>query len=153
MITTQVESFISALPELRELFPHHHQELGLFQDRMPLRPQYNEYVERERSGRLFLVTVRRDGRIVAYYTAQVTPGFHYGETLTGTMDLCYVTPDERGRGLILPLMRCVERELKRRGVVIWYAGYKTHNDLQMPRLLDAWGFQSADTYRAKWIGT
>ena len=153
MITTQVESFVGALTELREIFPRHHDELGLFKDRMPLRPQYEEYIKRERAGRLFLVTTRKNGRIAAYYTAQIQPGFHYGDTLTGTMDLCYVIPEERGRGLIMPLMRCVEKELKRRGVQIWYAGYKTHNDLQMPGLLDAWGFQSADTYRAKWLDT
>lgn len=141
------------MPELAAIFPLHHSELGLFKDRMPLAPQYDEYVARERAGKLFLATVRRAGRIVAYYTAQVSPGFHYGSTLTGTMDLCYVIPEERGRGLIMPLMRCVERELRRRGVQLWYAGYKTHNDLQMPGLLDAWGFQSGDTYKAKWIGT
>lgn len=153
MITAQVESFEYALPELERIFPVHHNELGLFKDRMPLAPQYDEYIARERAGRLFLVTVRRNGKIAAYYTAQVAPGFHYKNTLTGTQDMVYVVPDERNRGLSLPLFNRVEKELQRRGVQLWYAGLKTHNPLGMPRLLDMLGFQPADTYQAKWIGT
>lgn len=152
MITAQVESFEAALPELKRLFSVHHRELALFQDRMPLRPQYDEYVERERAGRLFLATVRRDGAIVGYYTAQVAPGFHYGDTLTGHMDMCYVVPEHRGQGLAWPLFRCVEKELQRRGVQLWYSGFKVHNPLRMPELLTALGFQPADQYQVKWIG-
>lgn len=152
MITTQVENFVGALPELRELFPRHHAELGIFKERMPLRPQYEEYVERERAGRLFLVTVRENGSVIAYHTVQIQPGFHYGETLTGTTDMYYILPEHRGRGTVLPLFRAVEKELKRRGVQVWYCGYKTHNPLNMPGVLDALGFEPADTYKARWIG-
>lgn len=152
MITAQVESFEAALPELRAIFPVHHAELALFQDRMPLDPQYDEYARRERAGSLFLVTVRKDGRITGYYTAQVAPGFHYGSTFTGTMDLMFVIPEERGRGTVVPLMRTVERELRRRGVRLWYSGHKTHKPLGLDRLLPMFGFQPADTYMAKWIG-
>lgn len=151
MINAQVESFEHALPELLPLFPRHHAELGLFQDRMPLRPQFGEYVERERSGKLFLVTVRRDGAVAAYHTVQIAPGFHYGETLTGTSDMYYVVPEERGRGMVLPLFRQIERELRRRGVQVWYSGYKTHKPLGMPGVLDALGFISADTYKVRWF--
>lgn len=152
MITAQIESFEQALPELRAIFPQHHAELALFKDRMPLSPQYDEYIERERAGRLFLVTVRLNGEIAGYYVAQVAPGFHYSETMTGTMDMCYVTTEQRGRGLSLPLFRCVERELRRRGVQVWYSGYKTERTFGMPGLLDLLKFGPADTYRAKWIG-
>lgn len=140
------------MPELAAVFPQHWTELALFRDRMPLAPQYQEYVRREQQGSLFLATARWDGRIAAYYTAQCQPGLHYGETFTGTQDMVYVVPELRGRGLALPLFRLVERELKRRGVQVWYAGYKTHNPLGMPRLLTRFGFITADTYMAKWIG-
>lgn len=152
MITAQVESFEAALPELMPLFPRHWQELALFKDRMPMAMQFPEYVRREQVGSLFLATVRLDGRIAAYYVTQVAPGFHYGTTLTGTMDLIYVVPELRDRGLAYPLFRCVERELKRRGVQLWYSGYKTGNPNQLDRLLPVLGFQPADTYMVKWIG-
>lgn len=152
MISAQVNSFERCIPELAEIFPRHHAELALFKDRMPLDPQYAEYVRRERAGNLFLVTVRKDGKIVAYQTVQCAPGFHYGGTLTGTTDIVYVVPEERGHGLALPLYRHVEQELRRRGAAVFYSGYKSHNPLGMPELLKKFGFIPADSYMAKWIG-
>lgn len=152
MISAQIESFEACAAELAAIFPQHWEELALFRDRMPLCPQWQEYARRERDGILFLATVRWNGRIVGYYTAQVAPGFHYGTTLTGTHDLVYVIPEARERGLALPLFRCVERELKRRGTKLWFSGYKEHNPLGMPKLLDRLGFAPADHYYAKWIG-
>lgn len=152
MITAQVESFERAMPELAAIFPRHWEELALFRDKMPLAPQFAEYIRRERAGQLFLVTVRVDGRIAAYYTAQVAPGFHYGATLTAHMDMMFVVPDQRERGLALPLFRKVEDELRRRGVQLWYSGYKAHKPNQLDRLLPRLGFQPADVYMVKWIG-
>ncbi len=152
MITCQLERIEQVFPELDALFPRHWEELALFRDRMPLAPQYAEYVRREHDGRLFLVTVRQDGKIVAYYTANVMPGFHYASTLTGTQDLLYVLPELRGRGLAYPLFRHVEQELRRRGVQVWYAGWKAHAPNELNRLLPALGFEPADVYCAKWIG-
>lgn len=153
MITVQVDSFRDCLEELKLIFPLHWEELALFKNRMPLAPQFEEYMAREQAGRLLLVTVRIDGKIAAYYTIQVAPGFHYGQTLTGTMDMMYVVPEQRGRGLAFPLLRRVEAELKRRGVQIWYSGFKSHNSLRLPELLGLMGFVPADQYHAKWIGT
>lgn len=152
MITLQIESFEDCIPELRQLFPVHHVELGLFRNLMPLDPDYREYVRRERTGSLFLCTARRNGILVAYYVAQVAAGFHYRSTMTGTADLYYVVPEFRDRGLALPLFRHTERELKRRGVQVWYSGGKSHNPLGTPGLHLALGFIPADNYYAKWIG-
>lgn len=152
MLTVQLESFEDALPELRGIFPSHWEELALFRDRMPLAPQYPEYIRRNREGRLLLITARIDGRIAAYYTVQLAPGFHYGSTFTATMDMLYIIPELRGRGVSFPLFRFVEAELRRRGVWLWYSGFKTHSPLQLDKLLPALGFQPADTYLAKWIG-
>ncbi len=152
MITFQIESFVACAPELMQLFPVHWNELAIFRNRMPLAPQYQEYARRERDGILFLATARQNGNIVGYYTAQCAPGFHYQSTLTATQDLVYILPEVRNRGLALPLFRLVEKELRRRGVGLWYAGYKTRNHLGMATLLERLGFSAADTYMAKWLG-
>lgn len=152
MLTFQIDSFEGCVAELRAIFPKHHAELGLFQDKMPLDPDYDEYVRRERAGELFLCVARWNARIVAYCTIYVRPGFHYKSTLTGTTDIVYVVPEYRNKGLILPLYRTVETELGRRGVKIWYAGWKLHNPLGMPRLHEMLGFVPADQYVAKWLG-
>lgn len=152
MITVQLDSFEQCVPELRQIFPIHHVELGLFRDRMPLDMDYEEYARRERDGSLFLTTARWNGRLVAYYVAQVRPGFHYKSTLTGTADVYYVVPEFRDRGLARPLFRHTEQELRRRGVVVWYSGSKVHNPLGSPELHKLFGFVPADLYFVKWIG-
>lgn len=152
MITAQVEPFQQALPELKPLFERHWQDLALFKDRVPLAPQYDEYVKREHCGALMLATVRCDGKLTAYYTVQIAPGFHYGETLTAHMDLMYIVPEWKGRGLSLPLMRCVERELKRRGAAVWYSGWKIGREQGMLRLHQLLGFIPADMHAIKWLG-
>lgn len=152
MLTFQIESFEQCIPELLLIFPNHHQELGLFRNQMPLDPDFSEYIRLERSGNLFLTTGRRNGNIVAYYVAHVRPGLHYRSTLTGTMDIAYVVPEARDRGLSLPLFRLVERELRRRGAKVWYSGAKVHNPMGLPKLHELLGFIPADTYHVKWIG-
>jgi L-amino acid N-acyltransferase YncA len=152
VLTFQIDSFADSIPELRAIFPEHHRELGLFRDRMPLDPDFPEYVRREAAGELLLFTGRWNGKIAAYCTVHVRPGFHYRSTMTGTTDLVYVTPEYRDRGLILPLYRKVQEELRRRGVQIWFAGWKLHNPMGMPRLHEMLGFIPADQYVVKWLG-
>ena len=152
MISAQIEQFQRAIPELERLWPTHHAELALYQDRMPMVWQYAEYIEAERQGKIILATVRWDGRIVAYYLVDIGFARHFASTRTAVMDGVYVHPDYRGRGLILPLMRCVEKELIRRKVDIWYSSHKTEKHLGMPEVYKALGFTPSDTVVAKWIG-
>lgn len=152
MITAQIEPLQGAWPELVPLFGRHWNDLALLPDRIPLAPQRDEYFRREQAGIMTLATVRCDGNIVAYYTVQVAPGLHYGATLTAHMDLMYIVPEMKGRGLALPLLRCVQRELQRRQAQIWYAGWKTNKPQGMERLHDLFGFVPADTHVIKWIG-
>lgn len=152
MLTFQIDYFAECIPEIKKIIATHHDELGLFRDLMPLDPDWREYVHREAANELFLTTGRWNGNIVAYYIAHVRPGFHYRSTLTGTMDIAYVVPQYRNKGLAVPLFRHTERELRRRGVKVWYSGCKLHNDLGMPRLHEALGFAPADLYFVKWLG-
>ncbi len=154
MITTQIDSFEDCRNVLmgEMYFPSHWRELALFQSEMPLMPQINEYIRRERTKVLKLITVRVDDKIAAYYIVQIAPGFHYAATLTATMDICYILPQYRGRGLALPLFRKVEQMLREIGVQVWYSGYKHRNPLGMDDLLEKFGFEPADVYCAKWIG-
>ncbi len=152
VLTAQIESVRACWPELMEIFPTHHAELALFQDRMPLAPQVDEYFRRESMGALFLATVRWNGRIAAYQITAVAPGFHYGKTLTATQDIVYVHPEMRDKGLAFPLFRLVKRELKRRGVDVWHVGYKSAKPLGLDRLLPILGFSPGDTYLCQWVG-
>lgn len=152
MITAQIEQIEPCLLELLRIWPQHWRELGLFQDRMPLKPQLLEYVHRNIAGTMFMATIRWDGRLCGYFICQVAPALHYGDTLTGHTDIYYIVPEFRDRGLFLPLYRCVERELRRRGVKAFYSGWKSARPLDMDRMLPILGFIPADTSMIKWLG-
>lgn len=152
MITYQVEEYERALPELREIFPVHWLELALFQDRMPLRPNDNDYISMDRNGSLILSTIRRHGELIGYYTAKIYNPLHYCETLAATMDMIYVKIEYRNFGYAVRLIDFVEKLLVKRGVQVWYSGYKTGKPLGLDSVLRRRGFSDADTYVVKWIG-
>lgn len=150
MITTQVESLTQRLAEVKALFPLHWEELALNKDKVPLDPQYDIYLERDRRGELVFVTMREDGVIVGYFVGFVAPGLHYKTCLTCTMDIFYVRPDKRDGRAGIRLFRAVELELKRRGVQRWFAGSKCHADAST--LFEYLKFERVEVYYSKWIG-
>lgn len=151
MITAQIERLAGGgLDEIIPLLAGHHAALGLFPDKMPLDPQYGVYLAREASGELTYATLRADGKLVGYWIAIVAPGFHYQSTLTATMDILWIVPEHRGRGAFRILHDAMERELRRRGVKLWWVGSKDHSPIT--GVFQALGFAPAETYLCKWIG-
>lgn len=150
MIAASIEEYLDCIDELKPMFDEHHRELGLFQDKMPLAPQYRVYQDRNNRGELVMPILRKDGKIVGYWPTFVAPGLHYGSTLTATMDILWVHPELRGNGGGKFLAECLEKELKRRGVKVWYVGSKNHK--QIEAFYQMLGFEPVETYFAKWIG-
>lgn len=151
MLTTQIESFAERLGELQELLPLHYQELALNQDKVPLSPQYDVYIDRERRGELIFVTMREAGALVGYFIGFIAPGLHYSTCLTCTMDIFYIHPDKRGAGLPgVRLFRAVEKELKRRGVQRWFVGSKCKAEASS--LFEFLDFDRVEVYYSKWLG-
>ncbi len=151
MITYQLENFADRLGELKVLLPLHYSELALNQDKVPLSPQFDEYIRRENAGQLIFLTMRHDGEITGYFIGFIAPGLHYSTCLTCTMDIFYVRPDIRGSTLPgIKLFREVEKELKRRGVQRWFAGSKVKADASA--LFERLEFERVEVYYSKWIG-
>lgn len=151
MLTCQVESFEERLEELKELLPSHYEELALNQDKVPLSPQYQVYVERDRRGELLFVSMRDAGELVGYFIGFIAPGLHYSTCLTCTMDIFYIRKDKRGQALPgVRLFRCVETELKRRGVDRWFVGSKCKADASA--LFEFLDFEKVEIYYSKWLG-
>lgn len=147
----QLENLEENLDEIRELLPLHYQELALNQDKVPLSPQYDIYVQRERAGQLIYMTLRDEGHLVGYFLGFIAPGLHYSTCLTCTMDIFYVRPDVRNLGLPgLKLFRAVEKELKARGVQRWFVGSKVKADASA--LFERLAFERVEVYYSKWIG-
>lgn len=150
MITTHIESFEERLQELQVLLPEHYKELALNQDEVPLDPQYDVYIEREREGGLLFVVLRDAGELVGYFIGFIAPGLHYQTCLTCTMDIFYVRKDKRTGSAGIRLFRAVEHELKRRGVQRWFMGSKVHADASA--LFKRIGAAPVETYYSKWLG-
>lgn len=150
MITAHIESFCERLAELQRLLPAHYEELALDQEHVPLSPQYDVYIERERRGELLFVTLRDAGELVGYFIGFVAPGLHYSTCLTCTMDIFYVRKDRRSGTAGVRLFRFVERELRRRGVQRWFMGSKVHADASA--LFERIGARKVEVYYSKWLG-
>lgn len=149
MITAQVESLTERLEEMKPLFPLHWEELALNKDKVPLDPQYEEYLRRDAQGGVLFVTLRELGELVGYFVGFVAPGLHYRTCLTLTMDIFYVRPDKRGRCGV-KLFRAVEAEAKRRGVQRMFVGSKCHKDASW--LFERLGYEEVERYYSKWMG-
>lgn len=150
MITTHVEVLANNLEEIKRLLPQHWAELALNQDKVPLDPQYEVYLERERRGELLMVVLREAGEMIGYFLGFIAPGLHYKSCLTCTMDIFFVRPDKRRGRAGIVLFKAVEKELRRRHVDRWFVGTKCRADASA--LFEYLGFSRVEIYYSKWLG-
>jgi len=150
MLTAQRESFAERLSELKTLLPLHYQELALNKDKVPLDPQYDIYIAREKMGEVMFITLREAGVLVGYFIGFVAPGLHYRTCLTLTMDILYVHPDKRKSGGGSVLFDFVKKEAIRRGVQRWFVGTKVHSDISP--FLEKQGFDLCEKTYTMWLG-
>ena len=150
MLTAQIEQLSDVLPELKPLLPKHYDDLSLHRAHdVPLRPQFGVYLERDRLGMVACATLRRAGLIVGYKIGFIAPGLHYETCLTALPDIFFIAHEHRGGSGALKLFRAYERELRRRGVMLWMDGSKNHKSTE--RLFLALGFAPVETTFAKWL--
>lgn len=159
MITAHVERLQDTMEELKPYFDPHWQELALDQGKVPLDPQYENYLARESIGEVLLVVLRETGKVIAYFVGFVAPGMHYRTCLTLTMDIFWLHPDYRdgdslekleAHMLALQLFETVRDEAKRRGVRRWFLGSKLHADAS--RVFEDLGLVECERYYTQWLG-
>lgn len=126
MLTAAPEAFPAFLEEVKPLLPEHYAELALNQDRVPLAPQYDEYLRRDSLGMVLTIALRDAGALVGYFVGFVAPGLHYSTCLTLQLDIFWIHPDHRGQKGGVMLFKAMEAEAKRRGVQRLFVGSKTH---------------------------
>lgn len=150
MITFAVESYSSVIGELRPLLDDHYGEISNHaRHGFPLNPQDREYRAREANGSLLMMIGRDSGQIVAYMVCFIAPGLHYADCLTCSPDIFYVRPDKRNSTAGVRLFRAVEKELKRRGVTLWFVGSKIQHDATA--LFRRMGFAPCEVTYSKWL--
>lgn len=150
MITFCVERLADELEYLKPHFPLHWAELALNQDKVPLDPQYEVYLERENRGEVLFIAARCAGQIVGYFVGFVAPGLHYKTCLTLTMDIFWIAPEARQQGAGFHLFKAVEREAKQRGVQRMFVGSKLHKDASW--LFEKLRYEEVERYYSHWLG-
>jgi hypothetical protein len=159
MITAHVERLQDNLEELKPLFDPHWQELALNQDKVPLDPQYEVYLQREAVGQVLCVVLRESGKIIAYFIGFVMPGLHNRTCLTMQMDIFWLHPDHRDGDSLeqleahmhaLELFQAVRDEARRRGVQRAFYGSKLHKDAG--RVFEELGMIEVERYYSQWLG-
>lgn len=159
MITAAIEELHRCLEELKPLFDPHWKEIALDQDKVPLCPDYPEYLRREAAGQVLCVTLRERGAIVGYFVGFIAPALHYQTCLTLTMDIYWIAPEYRAEDSLSQLeedmlaellFTTVKAEAVRRGVKRPFYGSKVHKD--SGGLFQQLGMYKADEYYSAWWG-
>lgn len=94
-ITYQVENYLEALPEIKEHYQAHWEEMAMYKDKIPLDMDYSKYEFLAKQELLHLLTVRADGELIGYHISVVSPHLHYKSTLHAMCDIYRLRPDMR----------------------------------------------------------
>ena len=160
MITAHIERLADTLEELKPLFVPHYEELALDQDKVPLDPQYEIYLEREARGEVLLVTLRDRGRLCGYFVGFVTPAMHYRNCLTLTEDIFWLDHDYRDEDSLskletsmaaYQLFEALKAEATRRGVQRVFLGSKWHKSAS--GAFESLGLRKVEEYYSAWWGS
>jgi GNAT superfamily N-acetyltransferase len=130
-LTLQKERFVAIAPELPELMRQHWIEAYPEAERLPFDPDFPQFSSMDLTGRLHIITVRYDGRLVGYFFAAVSNHLHSRKAKCAWSDMFYIHPDYRteGRGMWAAgylLFVEVEKMLRELEVVKCYIVTKKH---------------------------
>ena len=150
MITAHKENLSDCLEEIKPLLGGHHEELALNKDKVKLDPDYDRYLEKEREGILFFVTLRQSGEMVGYYIGFIVRAIHNNRTTDCHTDIYYVHPSVRGLGAGHILFDFCDLELSKRGVMRWLTVSKNHSPAA--GFLEKKGFDPIETVLCKVLG-
>lgn len=95
-IVIRRESWWDCIKDAEPILVDHWREVALYQEKIPLEPDYSRYVAAENQGRLVIVTARKDGELVGYSVFILHRHIHYKNCLVASNDVIYLKPEYRG---------------------------------------------------------
>lgn len=149
MTTYAVERWKDLRAEMLPLLVRHWKEVALNHADVPLDIDEARYKQLDESDALHIVTVRREGELIGYHVAIVTPHLHYASTLHGITDVFWIAPECRHGVTALRMFQRVERELKKRGVRKLFTATKLH--LDQGSLFEHMGYRAVERLYSKLI--
>lgn len=114
-VTYQVETLKTSRVDCLPLVEAHYQEIAQFKDVQKLDPDWETYEALERSGALWIMTVRSEGNMVGYFVMTIGRARHYKTLLMACEDMHYLLPAYRKGMAGYLLIRKTLRAMKERG--------------------------------------
>lgn len=145
-----VETLDECLEEMKPILKAHYEEVAMYQDKVPLAPDYDKYYALEEMGVFHIVTVRDSGTLIGYFLSIVTPNLHYSENLYAVNDILYLHKDYRSLGVGQKMFAFAEDRLKELGVSVIAIHMKTA--LPFDPLCKGMGYDYAERNYTKYIG-
>jgi len=144
-----VERWRDLRVEMLPLLVRHWREVALNHADVPLDIDEARYRQLDEAGGLHIVTARRDGLLIGYHVAIVSPHLHYASTLHGITDVYWIAPECRHGVTAMRMFQAVERELKSLGVRKLFTATKLH--LDQGALFERLGYRPVERLYAKLI--
>lgn len=92
--TYQVEPYASCVEELKKHYQDHYDELSVTKQ-YPLDVDYEGYFELARTGRLIVVTCRKNGELIGYIQFIIARNLHYKTMMMACEDIYYLVKSHR----------------------------------------------------------
>ena len=148
MITYQAELINDILPEFKELLEPHMAEINvLYRDGIKLKPDFNRYFKMQETGVYFLMTCRKDKKLIGYIGVIVVPNLRFMDCTMAYEDLYYLKPENRQGRTGYKLFTEAEKFLKRGGVNRVVLSCKVFQDHS--RLFDHLGYEFYEKHFTK----
>lgn len=136
------ECLTDIIDEFREIVKDHYHEIALYQDRVPLDPDYGRYIAMDEAGIVCCVTARDEGKLVGYAIFFVMPHIHYKSTVFAMNDILYLAPEYRGGSLGVDLLTISESILITLGANVVQLHMKVHKPWH--KLAEACGYSMGE---------
>lgn len=148
------ERYADFIDDVKALLPSHWKELALYQDDIPLAPDYDFYRRADFSGMLVFMAMRtkQERLLVGYAVYFIKAHHHYIGHRWAVSDIFWLHPDYRNLGFGRALFEAVEVQLKELGVDVVHCTLKTAQPAA-GFVLEKLGFSKVEVGYSKLIGT
>ena len=144
------EKYIDIKEEMAPLLYEHWKAIALYQDKIPLDPNHEQYISANDAGLIKIYTARKNEELVGYFVLQIYHHMHYNSNKFALCDVIYVKPEHRAGGTGPKLIKYCEERMKELDVEVIAINTKAH--ALFDKLLEKMDYQLADLFYSKWIG-
>lgn len=140
------EKYSDALPELKRLIKDHWEEIAHYKD-IPLDPDYDVYLQIEKSKMMRLYTIRLCSILVGYALFFIKANPHYKSSMQAVQDVLYLRPRYRRGGIGYRFIKWCDKQLAADGCQVVMHHVKAAHDFGP--LLNRLGYELTDYVYAR----